>query len=326
MPYEKLGDVVRSDGQRAEVAMVRGPSPEWMGRLCAFLNSPPRPEGPSFHHFLLENEVAGLESRYYFMLREGQIVGCIFTTDSASVGYINSTFVLREERRLGTAAVLMDALEEDFTKRGGDVRFFTTRTGSPAEDLFAKFGYRAVYERGGRTGMEQHYGSHVWEDYFDVDPRDLVVENIAWSHWVPHRALMWNRPTALQRPLGGDFLSRIREALGLGRTVWKGLTTPDGRLMGDAVLRSNDSWGHTPHEEEYMLDIYVHPGFEGALEPLFDAVLPSSGRVQTFLDRSWEEATRFVVAHGFALESSLLDDFNHHDPSTPDTLLFARAL
>ena len=205
MPYEKLGDIVRANGEHAEVAIVRGPAPEWKEPLCAFPNSPPRPEGPPLHSFLLSTEVPGLESRYYLMLRESKIIGCVFTIDSASVGYINSTFVLREERRLGTAAVLMDALEEDFAKRGGNVRFLTTRAGSPAQGLFEKLGYRIVYERSERTGMEKHYGNHVWNDYFRIDPRDLVVEDMAWAHWVPHRALMWNRPTALPRPLGGDL-------------------------------------------------------------------------------------------------------------------------
>ena len=85
-------------------------------------------------------------------------------------------------------------------------------------------------------------------------------------------------------------------------------------------------WDGTPGEKTQVLDVPVHPGFESALEVLFDAVLPASGRVQTFLDGASEAMIRFFLGHGFALEASLRDDFNHHDPSTPDTRVYAKSL
>ena len=99
MPYRTLGDVVLKNGKEARLALVRSPAGEWHGPLCKFLNSPPQPEGPPLHAFLLANEMPGLEARYFIALHEGEIIGCVVTTDSASVGYINSTFVLRQEQK-----------------------------------------------------------------------------------------------------------------------------------------------------------------------------------------------------------------------------------
>ena len=326
MPYRKLGEVALKNGKEALLALVRSPAGEWHGPLCGFLNSAPQPEGPPLHAFLLGNEMPGLDARYFIALHEGEIIGCVVTTDSASVGYINSTFVLRQERQLGTAAALMAALEDDFIQRKGKVRFLTTRTGSPAERLFEKFGYRTVYDRGGRTGMELHYGGHSWDDYFSADSSELGVEDISWTHWVPHRALMWNAPAGIYRPLGGNFLARIREQAGNGRGVWKGLATPDGRLFGDAVLRLHDAWAGPLSSETYVLDLWAQGGFQIGAEALFDAVLPASGTIQTFLDGSSEAAIDFYIGRGFSLETSLRDDFNHHDPTMRDIHVYSRTI
>ncbi len=326
MSYRKLVDVVLKNGKEARLALVRSPAGEWHGPLCEFLNSSPQPEGPPLHAFLLANEITGLDARYFIALHEGEIIGCVVTTDNASVGYINSTFVLRQERQLGTAAVLMAALEDDFRQRKGKVRFLTTRTGSPAERLFEKFGYRAVYDRDGRTGMERHYGGHSWDDYFSADPSELGVEDISWTHWVPHRALMWNAPAGIYRPLGGNFLARIREQARNGGGVWKGLATPDGRLFGDAVLRPHDAWTSPVSGEAYVQDLYAQPGFGIGAEALFDSVLPVSGMIQTFLDGSSEAAIDFYIGRGFSLETSLRDDFNHHDPNTRDIHVYSRTI
>ena len=131
MPLDKIRDVVLKDGQSAELTMVVAPEPDWRLRLCAFLNAPPQPQGPSLHHFLLTTELPGLQTRYFTMVRRGEIAGCVVTTDGTSVGYINSTFVPRPLRQLGIASSLMAALEDDFSRRGGRVRFLTTRTDSP---------------------------------------------------------------------------------------------------------------------------------------------------------------------------------------------------
>lgn len=334
MPYRKLTDIVLKDGGPAELAVASGPTPEWQGRLCSFLNRPPQPEGPPLYAFLLTEEVPGLESRCFMALRDGKIVGCVVTTDAASVGYINSTYVNRGQRRLGIAGALMAALEEEFAGRGGKVRFLTTRSGSPAQSMFEKFGYQVRYERGGRTGMEKHYGGSTWEDYFSADPATLRVEDMTWAHWCSHRALMWNR-TEGHRALGGGFLTRIRGSLGEGGTRWKALTTPDGRLFGDALLRPHDRWGGCPAAahtrrlagatgQGYVLDIYVHPRFRAATKTLFQAAMPQEGHVQTFLDGSSEEAIAFFLNQGFTLEASLRDDFHHHDPSTPDIRVYGK--
>ena len=143
MPFRKIKDAILKDGQPAELTVVIGPESDWQGRLCAFLNASPQPEGPSLHQFLLTHEVPGLNARYFTMRRDGEIAGCIFTTDGLSTGYINSTFVPRPLRQLGIARNLMAALEDDFSGRGGRVRFLTTRTDSPAQQLFEQFGYQA---------------------------------------------------------------------------------------------------------------------------------------------------------------------------------------
>jgi len=258
------------------------------------------------------------------VLREEEIVGCVVTTDSASVGYISSTYVNRDHRQLGIATAFMAAAEEDFAGRAGKVRMLTTRTGSPAQTMFGKFGYQVVYEGGGRTGMEKHYGAHTWEDYFSADPADLCVTDMTWAQWLPHRALTWTRTEGAYRALGGDFLTRIRESVAEQRTLWKGLTAPDGRLFGDAVLRPHDRWQRSlaRDRDEYVLDLHVHPRFRPAAAMLFEAIMPRQGHVQTFLDGSSKEASAFFLHRGFTLQASLRDDFNHHDPATPDVRIY----
>ena len=325
MPYRKIKEVVLKDGQPAEVGMVIAPEAGWQKRLCAYLNAPPAPEGPHFHQFLLTEDLPGLEVRYFVMLRDSEIVGCIFTTVGASVGYINSTFVPRPQRQLGIAGNLMAALEADFSGRGGKVRFFTTRTGSPAEGMFEKFGYRAVWERSGRTGMEQHYGMSTWEDVFSGEPDETQVEDMTWAHWAPHRALMWTRDGDGYHPLVGNFLTRIQECSAVDQMRWKALVMPDGQLVGTAVARPQDRWGKG-EAVSYVLDLYVHPRFRDGIERLFEATMPKEGHVQIFLDRASKEKVAFFVERGFRLEMSLRDDFNHHDPTTPDIGVYSKTL
>ena len=324
MPYAGLGVMPLKSGEEAALGVATGPTPAWQRPLCAFLNSPPRPDGPSLYAFLLGEQVRGLESRFFFVHRNGEILGCVVATDNASEGYINSTFVRREYRRLGIASSLMSALEHDFAGRGGKVRFLTTRTGSPAESLFRRFGYRIRYERDGRTGMEKHYSGATWDELLSADPTDLRIENMTWAHWVPHRALMWNRPPGAYRAIAGDFLGLIRGTAGGGRTVWKALVTSDGRLIGDAALRPHVRWGDGPAVEGYLLDMHVHPPFLGAAESLFDAVMPSTGLVQTFLDGSSERLIAFFLRQGFGLDTSLRDDFHHHDPAALDIRIYSK--
>ena len=325
MSYHKVKDVVLKDGHSAELGVAIAPETDWQKWLCAYLNATPEPEAPHFHSFLLIQDVPGLEVRYFVMLRGGEIIGCIFTTDGASVGYINSTFVARTFRQLGIAGNLMDALEADFSGRGGKVRFLTTRTGSPAEKLFEKIGYQAVWERSGRTGMEKHYNQSTWEDVFLGEVKDTQVEEMTWAHWNPHRALMWIREGDGYHPLVGNFLTRIQECVAQDQMRWKALVLPDGRLVGTAVLRPHDRWGKEDLVS-YVLDLYVHPRFRGGTERLFEATMPDAGHVQIFLDRSSKETVAFFLERGFRLETSLRDDFNHHDPTTPDVGVYGQIL
>ena len=323
MSYRKIRDEVLKNGQLAEVAVVIAPDADWLEKLCNYLNAPPEPEGPSRRRFLLTQDLKGMEARYFMMLQNGAIVGCIVTTDSASVGYINSTFVPRPLRQLGIARSLMAALEEDFSVRGGKVRFLTTRTGSPAEGMFEKFGYQAVWKRSGRTGMEKHYGGSSWKGIFSADPSSVRVEDMAWVHWLPHQALMWTREKDGYHPLDGAFLIRMRESLFERRTHWKALVTPDGMLVGNAVLRLHD-WADG--DLSYVLDLYVHPRFRSGMDMLFEAAMPKEGNVETFLDGRSEEQIAFFHEKGFRLEVSLRDDFDHHDDSTPDIRVYQKSL
>lgn len=59
---------------------------------------------------------------------------------------------------------------------------------------------------------------------------------------------------------------------------------------------------------------------------LYDAVMPSRGHVRTFLRGADSDAAAFVLDRGFRLETSLRDDFNHHDPTTPDIRVYGRSL
>ena len=172
MAFQIVKEVRLRDGQTGELIRVVAPDAEWVARLCAFLNRPPTPLGPSLYHFLLTRDLPGLHVSFYIMVLAGQIVGCVVTSDSSVASYINSTFVSQERRRLGIARALMEALEQDFERRDGRVRFFTTRTESPAEELFRSFGYSAVWQRSGRSGMERHTGSSSWVSYFSGEPSD----------------------------------------------------------------------------------------------------------------------------------------------------------
>ena len=218
----------------------------------------------------------------------------------------------------------MEALEQDFERRDGRVRFFTTRTESPAEDLFRSFGYSAVWQRSGRSGMERHTGSSSWVSYFSGEPSDARVVDMAWAHWVTHRALMWTRPPGLYYPLIGDFESRMRECHE-GRCHWNALILPDGRLVGEAVLRRHDEMG-TGRAKAHVLEIYVHPRFRSERRRLFDSTMPTVGRVETFLDGTSAEESTWFENQGFRLESRLRDDYNHHDPSTPDVRVYGISL
>jgi hypothetical protein len=185
--------------------------------------------------------------------------------------------------------------------------------------MFEKFGYRDSYERSGRTGMEKHYRGHTWEDHFSEQPDDLSVQSITWAHWCPHRALHWRH--GVYRPLSGSFVARLREVRGSEQGMWKGLTTDDGRLFGDAVVRPHDRWSPLAGDD-YVLDLWVHPAARDSAARLYDAVIPRRGHVQTFLDGTDDEWVTFFEERGFVEEANLRDDFNHHEPTTPDIRVF----
>ena len=70
----------------------------------------------------------------------------------------------------------------------------------------------------------------------------------------------------------------------------------------------------------------VHPRFRGGAERLFEATMPDAGHVQIFLDRSSKETVAFFLERGFRLETSLRNDFNHHDPTTSDIGVYGQTL
>jgi GNAT superfamily N-acetyltransferase len=323
MPYQALTEITLRNGETAELGVVRAPCPEWTERLCRFLNHPPQADAPPLYEFLLTEDLPGLRTSFFVVLRDGQIAGCMVTTDNGSVGWINSTFVNREHRQLGIADAFMSVAEEDLESRGGTVRMLTTRTGSPAHTMFEKFGYRVSYEGNDRAGMEKHYHGHTWEQHFAVDPPELQVVQMTWTQWCPHRALHWTR--SVYRTLGGSFDARLREVLGEGRGAWQGLLTDDNRLFGDAALRPHDRRSaQRPADEHYVLDLYVHPCARSRAGDLLDAVAPASGHVQTFVRGADTDAVAFFQDRGFTLETNLRDDFNHHNPDTPDVRVYGR--
>ncbi len=319
MSVDRTEEVRLRDGQRAELIRIDAPDAEWVDPLCTFLNRPPTPLGPSLYRFLLTSDLPGLLVSFYAMRLAGEIVGCIVTSESSSVGYINSTFVVREKRRLGIARSLMGALEEDF-KGGGHVRFFTTCTGSPAEVMFESFGYRTAWQRNGRTGMEQHFGDSSWDSYYQGEPAGAVVTEVDWCHWLPHRALMWGRSPDAHHPLVSDFESRMIES-GQERCRWLALVLPEGQIVGEALLRRSDGFGVEP-QNAHVLDMYVHPRFASERERLFDGAMPNGGHVTTFLHGDASSDIAWFEDRGFLLESRLRDDYNHHDPSTPDVRIY----
>ena len=325
MPFNNIGSVVLKNGQEGSLAMITGPEPAWNERICAFLNAPPTPEGSSYRTFLLAQDIPALTSRFFVMLAEDSIAGCIVATDSFSVGYINSTFINRSHRGLGIGSALMSALEEDFSRRGGKVRFLSTRTDSVAQHMFDRFDYKVVAEENGRTYMEKHCEGHNWKDYLSVKTEHLHVEEMSWSHWLPHRVLMWNRPESFYRPLASDFITRIRDVVTSG-AKWKVLAAPDGRVFGDALLRPHDQWTAPAIQDSnrYVLDLYVHPGYEPQTQRIFDAVMPDSGQVQAFLSSSSKHLIDFLSGQGFSLETSLKDDFNHHNPDAVDIRVYTK--
>jgi GNAT superfamily N-acetyltransferase len=321
---EKLQDITLKNGSNAEIWLIRAPDLTWQPRLRAFLNNPPVADGPALHEFLLANELPGFTVCYFTMLSgSGEIMGCIFTTDGGTAGYINSTFVTREYRQLGIGRHLMDSLEHDLESRGGRVRFFTTRTGSPAVDMFTKVGYHEVWERGGRTGMEKFYGDSTWESYFGVPYDDLSIRHVAWGDWNAHRAMSWSRNDGAWHPLDGNFVGLLRDRVENRDIQWKGLFSSDGRMVGSVVVRRKDAWVEN-QESVAVVDVYVHPTHSSRLNDLLDDALPASGRFQTFQNAASKDLIDAFSARGFAQETSLRDDYNHHNPQAPDIRVYTR--
>ena len=108
-------------------------------------------------------------------------------------------------------------------------------------------------------------------------------------------------------------------------TNGEALVAADGILVGNAVLRPHDCWADD-ERGSYTVDVYVHPEFRSAADLLFEAVMPETGHVQTFLDGASREEIAFFQARGFGFETSLKDDFNHHDPGTRDLCVYGKAL
>ena len=173
--------------------------------------------------------------------------------------------------------------------------------------------------------MEKRYDGATWDEYFQGDAAGVRVEAMTWAHWPPHRALMWMQQGNGYHPLIGDFLTRMRESLGEGRTRFLGLVTADERLVGTAVLRPHDCWSGTD-SRSYVLDLYVHRRFRAATDMLYSTALPNAGRVQTFLSGASSEQVAFFSEKGFRLEASLKDDFNHHDEGMPDIRVYGKTL
>jgi len=328
--FRKIDEIRLKDGSPAERVVVTPPAPDWLGRIGPFANDPPQVEGPNrTESFLLADDLQGLAVHFYLVMREGEILGLMLVTDACEMGYICSTFVTREFRRLGVMTAIMEVQEAEFAERGGRIRLLSTRNGSPAFAMFEKWGYRGIEVAPGdeRARMIKFYGNSSWESFFGTDGTDLAVEDARWGHSEGYRALS-ACPTADFRPARGRPGMHSYQCYAQSPVFqWKCLVDAEGRLYGDAIL-----WPYRDFNiaschpaDEYVVDLAIHAEFAQYRHLLFKAIEFPRGRTRAFVDAGLEpDKCRFLVECGFEEEESVLEAYHHHGTRTEDIRIYSR--
>jgi len=303
----EMTTVAIKSGEQLRIIRVAGPDAEWKEPILKAL-------GHKGGHWVgtiqmtLEQSLEGVQCCYYLGLLDGEIVGNITITEApeVGVGILGHVFTNPSHRRKGICTALMEALTGDFAAHRGGAMTLGTGYDSPAYHIYHRFGFRGV-GTSGRMIWQARPG--FLDDYFAADPTD--VADISWPDW-PRLDLLYTIPEGsflrgLYHHYGpssyeGCFLQLFKLVGDSQHAQAKVLAKPGGEVVGHALLLPDPRW----HNDVWLLDLFVHPGFYPAAGELLAAIeLPPGRKVQAYADSQSPENIQLLEKRSFRQEAVL---------------------
>lgn len=323
--YTKLGTAQLKGGEKVEIGVVRGGDKQWLPRIKPFLEH----KGGFWNWHIAEalrGRIKGLETRFYIMVLNGEIISNIMTVEANRAGILGHVYTAPNRRRQGAAGLLMKLQMADYKKRVPQgILSLGTGYDSHAYHLYKKHGFRGIEEGSGY--MRYKPNSRLDRRWFGKGR--VAFQKLAWGHWPQFDALGVHEH--------GDWLRSLRFSM-FGRASWEGpflqlhqecqqgrgkcavmVKKGNGAVVGYASLFPNEQFGGG----SYLLEFYAHPNFFRNLGTLLARISLPRAKVITYLSSDSKARIRAVKSAGWLREGHLKGILSGPGKSL-DVLIYSR--
>ncbi len=267
---------------------------------------------PWLHHIerWAAGEIKRLETRFYTGSIAGIGVGNIMTVEHKGIGLMGHVCTDPKHRRKGICNALMEYHMNDFRKREGTILCLNTGYRSPAYMIYERHGYRPIPGRPGSMWWSPAYWDvespfdelHLYDDLSRAD-----IIDPQWHHW-PTMNLFTHLPTEqVVRSVNygvfevhhseAAFLQMMLDAHEGGDVQVKVLETSEGHVAGFASLAPDSRWGKAG--ENYVFDIFVHPGTYGYIPDVVKSFRWPDGHVLVYVAETDSQVIEQLAECGF---------------------------
>ncbi len=284
---QSLGIVTLKSGIRAAVALIECPVPEAAEQLSRFYSHKPEVWLWHIEQSLLA-PLDDLETRFYLARVDGEIAGCIVTTEYRRMAVVTHVFTEPKWRGNGICTVLLREVLSSFRERRGQIMSLGTDYGGQAYRLYYQNGFRSVAKGSGTMFFEAEPEAinQVFRD------QDCVAVTATLRHWPGMCALVATGPGGARSKNWSanphewfecDYLTLV-ESVRAGDTAAKVLESEPGIPLGMACLYPR--WRGA---RERVLEVWTHPSVWGRAHLLLESLGPMPPNTRCYAEDNSEQ-------------------------------------
>jgi GNAT superfamily N-acetyltransferase len=309
--YTNLKDVTLKTGEAAELGVLIAPDDTPMAAKLRTLLGHKGPIWQWQMEQMLSGAAAGVENRFFLLLKAGRPIANILCSDRGGLGIFAHVFTVPEERRKGAAELLQTALMADFKQRGGRALFLETSNPGAAA-LYMKHGFQPVEPNCGHMEWLATDRAAFEKELFAAAP--VRHETFSFAHWPTLPALaMMQHPARLRIAGMGIHGPWITEGSALEFLRKAQQKQPDTRAevavsrasgvpVAIACVQPHAEFGR----QVDVVDLFSAPAFEAELPALFARLAVSPERTAIcYADPCWPDKRAVLAACGFTPEATL---------------------
>jgi GNAT superfamily N-acetyltransferase len=283
-------------GEQLEVTVVEAPQPDLAEEFAGFYA-----HKEDFWLWHVERacreRLSGLETRFYTGRVKGQIMGCVVVPEHEGAGILTHVFTEPRARGKGVCSGLVRVAVEDFQRRSGVFLTLSTGYDSQAYRICLQAGFRSITQDSGMMIWEAKEG--VFEQSLGAQP--VRPQPLDWRHWPGLCGLAMtgqgflrakSRPLNPRQSFEGGFLQALLQVVRheLRAAVLEGR---HGQALGFVFL--SPRW---PGSAEWVLELWVYPGFWKQAPALLESVGPLPEATRCYVDNQ-PERRAVLEAAGF---------------------------